>query len=54
MNKNFRLTPDQFEIDEQGQLFISHDEISEGLRRQEPAELAAPEDGVTVTVSIKF
>jgi hypothetical protein len=55
MNKNFRLTPDQFQIDEQGRLFISHDEISEGLRRQEPAELTAAEEGaVTVTVKISF
>jgi len=55
MNKNFKLTPDQFQIDEQGQLFISHDEISEGLSRQQPAELTAPEAAeVSVSVTIKF
>lgn len=55
MNKNFKLTPDQFQIDEQGLLFVSHDEISEGLRRQEPAELSATEEGsVSVSVTIKF
>ena len=52
MNRNVKLTPDQFEIDNDGHLVISNDEITEAIQYQQAAAVPPPEEAIKIEISM--
>jgi len=50
MDKMFKLTPDQFEIDKDGRLMIDTDEIGDALKGQPSDASAPPEAAIEIAI----
>lgn len=51
--KNFKLTPDQFQFDADGRLLINREEIAEGVKNQQAAEVFPPEEAKKIAIEVE-